>query len=202
METSLSTILEPTDIFIQLILYTKLIYFCAVFAYDGFKNGITLTHVGMRKGTIAKAYGVFYSFFVLYSIVLVFGYVKELLATDGDKLKQALVFTDSTLILGFIFIGLSLFMFLLKEGLVRFSKKKIRINEFAQKMYNSMLFFLLAIGIQSLLGLPNWVYVGIFVFFTYFGAFASPEIIKKAMIVPSEKKSRKKKAASTEQGTL
>jgi hypothetical protein len=133
MGTSLSTILAPADILIQLIIYTKLIYFCAIFAYDGFKNGITLTHVGMRKGTIAKIYGVFYSIFVLYSIVLVFAYVKELLATDGDKLKQALVFTDSTLTLGFIFIGLSFFIFLLKEGLVRFSKKKIQKNEFAQK---------------------------------------------------------------------
>jgi hypothetical protein len=138
----------------------------------------------MRKGIIAKVYGVFYSFFILFSVILIPDYVREILATDGDKIKQALLFAMPIPQIGYIFIGISLLMFLFKEGLTRFSKKKIRKNEYAQKIYYSMLFLPLAIGIQSLLGLPHIVFVGIFVFFTYFGAFASPQIIKKAMPVP------------------
>jgi hypothetical protein len=184
METPLSTILAPADTILQLLMLPKFIYFCAVFAYDGFKNGITLTHGGMRKGIIAKVYGVFYSFFILFSVILIPDYVREILATDGDKIKQALLFAMPIPQIGYIFIGISLLMFLFKEGLTRFSKKKIRKNEYAQKIYYSMLFLPLAIGIQSLLGLPHIVFVGIFVFFTYFGAFASPQIIKKAMPVP------------------
>ena len=202
METSLSTILAPADTILQLLFIPKLIYFCAVFAYDGFKKGVTLTHGGMRKGIIAKFYGVFYSVFIIFSALTIPIYVKELLATDVEKIKQALFFAASIPEIGFIFIGISLFMFLLKEGLMRFSKKKIRRNEYAQKMYNSMLLLPLAIGLQNLIGLPHWVYIGIMTYFMYFGAFASPAIIRKAMPVPVEKQSRKDKNTLKEQGAL
>jgi hypothetical protein len=202
VETSLQTILAPADIIIQLLFLPKLIYFCAIFAYEGFKNGVTLTHVGMRKGAIAKIYGVFYSAFIIFSILTIPVYVKDLLVTDVEKIKQALIFAASIPEIGLIFIGISLFLFLLKEGLTRFSKKKIPRNEYAQKMVNSILLLPLAIGVQALLGLPHWVYVGIMAYFMYFGAFASPQIIKKAMPVPVEKQSHKDKNTLKEKGAL
>jgi hypothetical protein len=185
METPLSTILAPADTILQLLMLPKFIYFCAVFAFEGFKNGITLTHSGMRKGIIAKVYAVFYSFSILFSFILIPDYVREILATDGDKIKQALFFAMPIPQIGYIFIGISLFLFLFMEGLTRFGKKKIRKNEYAQKIYYSMLLLPLAIGIQSLLGLPHIVFVGIFVLFAYFGAFANPQILRKALPVPS-----------------
>jgi hypothetical protein len=187
METSVSTILAPADTIIQLLFIPKLIYFCAIFAYEGFKNGITLTHGGMRKGVIAKIYGVFYSVLIVFFALSIPVYVKDLLSTGVEKIKQALVFAASMPEIGFIFIGISVFMLLLKEGLVRFRKKNIRKNAYAYKVYNSMLLLPLAIGIQNVLGLPHWVYIAILVYFMYFGAFASPQVLKKAMPLPSEK---------------
>lgn len=92
METSLATILAPAFPLLLLLLIPKLIYFCAVFAYDGFKNGVTLTHRGMRKGVIAKFYSIFYSIFVIFFIFTIPFLVKNLLATDVEKIKQALFF--------------------------------------------------------------------------------------------------------------
>jgi len=202
VEISLSTILAPADTLIQLLFVPRLIYFCAVFAYDGFKNNVTLTHGGMRKGNIAKIYAVFYSLFILFSVATIPLYGTELLIAGEDKLKQALLIAFPNPIAGFVFVGLSLFAFLFKEGIVKFSKEKIQKNEFGQKMFNSMLLFLLAIGIQSFLGFPYWVYISIMTYFMYFGAFTSPAIIKKAMPAPVEKQSRKGKNMLKEPGAL
>ena len=112
MEISVSTILAPAEILLHLLFAPKIIYFCGVFAYDGFKNGVTLTHGGMRSGNIAKIYGIFYVFFILFSIMFIPVNIKQLIEIGGDKLQQALLFAFPNPIAGFIFVGLSLFMVL------------------------------------------------------------------------------------------
>jgi hypothetical protein len=186
MGIPLSTILAPVDILIQLLFLPKLAYFCAIFANDGFKNGITLTHFGMRKGAIAKVYCVFYLLFGLFSIALIPFFVKELLATDAIKLREALLFAVPIPEIGFIFIGLALFIFLIREFLIHYRHKKTRPNDSALKISDSMILFILTIGIQNLLGLPQWVYVCIFAYFVYFSPFASPQEIKTAISKPSD----------------
>jgi hypothetical protein len=54
------------------------------------------------------------------------------------------------------------------------------------------------IGVQSLLGLPEWVNVSIFVFFIYFAPFASPQELKRVMSLPDEKPQSKKSVLQPE----
>lgn len=194
MEISLSEILAPADILIQLLFLPKLAYFCAVFAYDGIKNGETLTHFGVRKGVIARIYGVFYIFFVILCVAMFPLFAKIALETDGTKMQSALLFAIPIPQLGFTFIGIAIFLFLLREGFVRFSRKKIRKNESAQKIYTAMVLLPLAIGIQAAIGLPHWVYIGIFTFFIYFSPITSPKEVRKAMSVQENNKTGKQKA--------
>ena len=65
MTISTEIVLEPIGHLIELMLAIKYALFCGVFAYEGFKNGVTLTHLGMRKGWVARVYAVFYLLFVL-----------------------------------------------------------------------------------------------------------------------------------------
>lgn len=196
MEISLSKILAPVANLIELLFLPKLAYYFAVFAYTGIINGETLTHFGMRKGVIARIYGVFYAFCDIFVIAVIPLSVKLVLETDGAKMQQALSFAIPIPQLGFVFVGLAVFLFLLREALVRLFRKKIRKNESARKIYNAMILFLLAIGIQIAIGLPYWIFVGIFAAFIYFSPIISPKEVSRAMRVPTDKKSRKKTAAS------
>lgn len=196
MEISVSEILAPADILVQLLFLPKVAYFCAFFAYEGIKNGETLTHVGMRKGTVARLYGVFYLLFVIFSIATFPLFTKMILETEWEKMEQALLFAIPLPPLGFVFIGIAVFAFVFRELLVKFSRKKIRNNGSARKIYNSMILFPLAIGVQTLIGLPHWVNVAIFVFFIYFSPLASPKEIRQAMSIPTNEKFKKQKAPS------
>jgi hypothetical protein len=194
MQTSLSTILEPANLLIQFIFLPKLIYFCAYFSYDGFKNGVSLTHSGMRRGFIAKLYAVFYLIFAILSLIQIPLLGKTILAIKSSDFITALTFAEPLPEGGFIFIGLALFILILREALLRFGSKSQSSNRkmysriaTARKFTNWMLALPLAIGIQSLIGLPEWVTVGIFAFFMYFAPFASPKEIKKMMPVPKDK---------------
>lgn len=194
MGISLSTILAPADQLRDLLFIPKIIYFCGFFAYMGFKNGISLTHGGMRKGVIARVYAVFYLLVCLANLWSTPSDIQKFMANNPSDIQKALFFAEPLPELGFIFIGISLFLFLFVEGVIRFgqrkksatSKKIYRIQS-ARKFLNWMIVFPLAIGIQSLIGLPYWVNVGIFVFFMYFAPFTSPKEIMKVMKLPDEK---------------
>jgi hypothetical protein len=161
----------------------KYALFCGVFAYEGFKNGVTLTNLGMRKGWVARVYAVFYLLFVLLGLPMIVLALKKVLATGCDTLKLALLFAATGPQLALVFIGLALFLFLIKQAAIYFSKKKQPRNEASRKMINSMILFPFAIGIYYLLGLPQLVLVGIWGYFIFFGAFTSPRVIKEAMPV-------------------
>ena len=158
----------------------------------------------MKKGVIAKIYGVFYIFAGLGNL-LMFPYdLRKFLSIDPAKIKQALLFADSIPPLGFIFIGLGVFLLLFAEGLIRFGMKKSRASKkvhrvkLAKKWIYWMAALPFALGIQSLLGLPHWVYVGIFAFFMYFAPFTSPREIIRAGKPPVEKHSKGKTVSSIE----
>lgn len=191
MGTSLAIILDPANQLRDLLFVPKIIYFCVFFAYEGFRYGSTLTHGGMRKGGIAKIYAVFYLLVCLQAIWLFPTNLMKFLAISPATIKEALLFADPFPELGFIFIGLSVFMFLLAEWLIRYRQKKqsrrsrnsYRIQS-ARKFIYWMVALPFALGIHALLGLPEWVSVSIFVFFAYFAPFTSPQELKRTMKAP------------------
>jgi hypothetical protein len=204
MGTSLSSILAPADQLRDLLFTPRLIYFCAFFAYYGLKNGISLTHVGMRKGTIARIYGVFYLLACLLSLWSFPSDVQKVIEINSSEMRNALFFIEP-LQLGFVSIGISVFMFVFVEWLIRYSRKKVSAKskklhqiQNGRKFLNWMIAFPLALGIQTLIGLPYWVNVGIFLFFSYFAPFTSPKEIMKVAKLPDEKHQGVKSVSSTE----
>ena len=96
-------------------------------------------------------------------------------------------------------------MLLFAEWLIRYKQRKrsrhsrkIYQIQSARKFTYWMAAIPFALGIQVLLGLPEWVEVGIFVFFMYFSPFTSPQELKRIMIVPDEKHSDAKTISPTE----
>ena len=180
MEISSSVDVQPISTLLTLLLLPKLAHFCAVFAYDGLRNGETLTHFGFRKGTIARIYGVFYGLFFILTIAMIPLFVKFLLEIGRAKIVQALLFAVPIPALGFVLIGMATGMAILWEGIVRVYRKKIPKNPPANKLLYLHVLFLLSIGVQSLIGLPQWVLVGIFAFFIYLTPMESPKALKEA----------------------
>ena len=205
METSLATILDPANQLRDLLFAPKIIYVCAFFAYEGFRNGVSLTHGGMRKGVIAKIYAVFYLLVGLGNLWFFPSDLKKFLAIDPSTIKEALLFADPFPQLGFIFVGLAVFMLLFAEWLIRYGQKKqsrrsrnsYRIQS-AKKFIYWMVALPFALGIQALLGLPEWVSVSIFVFFMYFAPFTSTQELKRTMKVPDDNSPKPKTVSSTE----
>lgn len=205
MESALSTFLEPANQLRDLLFTPRLVYFCAFFAYEGFKNGSTLTHGGMRKGAIAKVYAVFYVLGGLGNLWRFPSELKKFLAIDPSTIKEALLFADPFPQLGFIFIGLAIFMLLIAEWLMRARLKQLsrrsrnsyRIHS-ARKFIYWMVALPFVLGIHALLGLPEWVNVSIFVFFAYFAPFTSPQELKRTMKVPDDNSSKPKTISSAQ----
>ncbi|MBL8078323.1 MAG: hypothetical protein JNM55_10215 [Anaerolineales bacterium] len=204
MGTSLNSILAPADQLRDLLFTPRLIYFCAFFAYYGLKNGISLTHGGMRKGTIAKIYGGFYLLVCLLSLWSFPSDIQKVLAISSSDMQNALFFIEPFQ-LGFVYIGISAFIFIFTEWLIRYGRKKVsaksrklhRIQD-RRNFLNWMIALPLATGIQTLIGLPYWVNVGIFVFFTYFAPFTSPKKLMKTMRLPDEGHQGVKSSPSTD----
>ena len=205
MGTSISTILAPADQLRDLLFTPRFIDFCAFFAYEGLRNGVSLTHVGMRKGIIAKVYGAFYLLACLVSLWTFPSDIKKFLAIDPANIRKALLLKEPLPKSGFIFIGLAFLMFLFTEWLIRYrrknrpsaSKKLYRIQS-GRKFLNWMIAFPLTIGLETLMGFPYWVNVGVFAFFMYFAPFTSPKELMKTMRFPNEKHSNVKSVSSTE----
>ena len=163
-----------------LIYLPKVIFWCAVFAYEGFVNDSTLTHGGFKSGLIAKFYGVFYTIFLVLSILFIPVYLRELLQTDWGTIKQSLLYVEPVGV-GLFSLSIAAVSFLLKIIILRKSTRARRMNKSAHKVFNSMLFFFIAAGIQNLISSPQWVLLAIFTFFAYFGAFLSPKTVINAM---------------------
>jgi hypothetical protein len=204
MGTSLNSILAPADQLRDLLFTPRLIYFCAFFAYQGLKNGISLTHGGMRKGTIAKVYGVFYLLVCLLSLWSFPSDTQKVMAINPSDMQKALFFVEP-IQSGFIYIGITIFMFFLVEWAIRYSGKKaskasrkLHRVQAGRKFLNWMIAFPFVLGVQTLLGLPYWVNIGIFVFFTYFAPITSPKEIMKVAKLPDEKHQGVKSVSSTE----
>jgi hypothetical protein len=202
MATSMSTIFEPADLMFILFI-PRLIYFCAFFAYDGLKNGVTLTHSGMGKGLIARIYGFLYLLVCIFQLMIVPSVLRELLAIDPADLKQALILSISSPEVGLIFLGLGLVMFLIREGAIAWGRRKlkrttknIRRLDAGRKFANWMITMIVAIGIPPLLGLPHFFTVAVFVFFTYFAPFTSPIAVKKLMSMPIDENKLPQKSVS------
>ena len=189
MEMPSSEAIGSVYILILLLFLPKVAYSCAVFAYDGLKNGETLTHFGMRKGTIARLYGILYVFGLIFCVALFFFFAKVIWETGRTEIVQGLLFAMPIPPLGLLFVGIAVFFFLLQKGVVWFAQRKnIAFNRYVKKIYNSIVLWPLAIGIQALMGLPNWVLVAIFAFFIYFSPMVSPAEMKKVMQASSDKK--------------
>ena len=184
----------------MLIYMPKAVFWCAVFAYEGFVNGATLTHVGFKDGFIARVYGVFYALFMVFSIISIPVNLRGLLQSDGETIRQSLLYVEPVGV-GLIFVGMAALFFLLKIVILKKSSRSRRMNKSAHKVFNSMLFFLCALGIQNLISAPQWVLLGIIAIFTYFSAFLSPKIIIKAM-KPNADNNFSYFRKKTKQGTL
>jgi hypothetical protein len=105
------------------------------------------------------------------------------------SIEQSLLFAVSNPSLGIMFIGLAITVYLVERGILWVvHRKNLDLNESAKKIYNSVVLWPLAIGIQALMGFPVWVLVGIFAFFIYFSPISSPKELKKAYSLPSDKK--------------
>jgi len=157
-----------------------MVFWCVVFAYEGFVNGSTLTHGGFNSGLIARVYSVFYSLFALFSIALIPLYSQNLLQLDGSIILQSLLYVEPAGV-GLVFVGIAILGFLFKFIILQFRKISRRMNKYRHKVYNSMLFFFGAAGIQNLISTPQWVLLCVFTFFIYFGAFTSPKTVIMAM---------------------
>ncbi len=175
-------------ILILLLLLPKAAYSCAVFAYDGLKNGETLTHFGIRKGALARLYGILYVLGLIFCVALFFFFAKSIWETGRTEIVRGLLFAMPLPPLGLLFVGVAVFFFLLQKSVVWLAQRKnIAFNESVKKIYNSIVLWPLAIGIQALMGLPQWVLVGIFAFFIYLSPMTSPKELKKNYSAPSDK---------------
>ena len=185
---SSSADVSPIVILIMLLVLPKAAYSCVVFAYDGIRNGETLTHIGMRRGLIARIYGFFYVLMFIFCIAIIPSFFEMLIEIGKAGILQALLFALSDFSLGIIFIGLAVFVFLLERWIVWLVKRRnLDFSESAKKIYNSVVLWPLAIGVWALIGFPNWVLVCIFAFFIYFSPISSPKVLKKAYSIPSDK---------------
>jgi hypothetical protein len=190
MATSMSTIIEPADLMFILFI-PRLIYFCAFLAYDGLKNGVTLTHSGMGKGLIARIYGFLYLLVCVFQLMIVPSVLRELLAIDPADLKQALLLSIYSPEVGLIFLGLGLVMFLIGQAASAWSRRRLKrttrnIRRLAagRRFANWMIAMIVAIGVPTLFGLPHFFTVAVFIFFAYFAPFTSPIAVKKLMSMP------------------
>ena len=131
--------------------------------------------------------------------------LKKFLAINPANIKKALLFATPIPPLGFILIGFGVLILLFAEGLIRYrqrkqsrrSRKAYQIQS-AKKFIYWMAALPFALGVQSLLGLPEWFEVGIFVFFMYFAPFTSPQELKHTMKLPEEKRQNPKSVLDTE----
>ena len=188
-------ILAPANLLIQFIFLPKLVYFCAVFSYEGLKNGVTLTHGGMKKGSIAKLYGGLYLIGAILSLIQIPFLGKTLLAIKPADYITALTFATPSLEVGFFFIALAVFIIFLREGMLHFgrqkklsSRNKLRRITKTRKLTNWMAALPLVIGFQYLLGLPEWVSIIIFTIFIYFAPLASPSALQKMLPIQDDEK--------------
>ena len=114
------------DIIIQnlilLVYLPKMVFWCVVFAYEGFVNGSTLTHGGFNSGFIAKVYGVFYSLGALISIAFIPLYIRNLLQLDGFTIKQSLLYVEPIGV-GLVSVSIAILGILFKLVIRRYSKK-------------------------------------------------------------------------------
>ncbi|RPI94907.1 MAG: hypothetical protein EHM40_04935 [Chloroflexi bacterium] len=199
----MSTIFEPANLIINILFVPRFIYFCAFFAYDGLKNGVTLTHSGIKKGLIARIYGSLYLLVCVFQLMIVPSLSRELLAIDPEDLKQALTLSISSSEIGLMFLGLGLVFFLIREGAITLGTRKsrrttrnIRRVQAGRSFTNWMIAMIVAIGIPPLLGLPHFFTVAVFVFFTYFAPFTSPIAVKKLMSMPIDENKLPQKSVS------
>lgn len=159
----------------------KFVFWFAVFAYEGFVNNSTLTLGGLSKsGITAKVYGAFYSLGALLSIAFFALYFRYLLQLETSTIKQSLLHVEPIGV-GFVSVGITVLGIIFKLVIRRYSKRSIRTNKYRHKIYNSMLFFFGATGIQNLISAPQWVLLCVFAFFVYFGSYMSPKTVILAM---------------------
>ena len=198
---SLSEIIEPADKLLYLLLLPRIIYFCGFFAYDGLKNGVSLTHKGMQKGIVARIYGVFYLLFAVLNTISIYFQTRDISAIALADMQKALLFAVPVPEIGYVFFGVAVFLFFLREGVIRFGQKNkassrikpYRIQQ-ARRFTNWMIALPVGIALKWIFGLPEWVYIIVFVFFMYFSPYTSPRELKKYMIVPEDIKYSKKKS--------
>jgi hypothetical protein len=188
MGIPMSTIFGPADLIINILFFFRLLYFCAFFAYDGLKNGVTLTHSGIGQGLIARIYGFLYLLTCVFQLLMVPSIFRALLAIDPADLKQALLLSIYSPEIGLIFLGLGLVMFLIGQAASAWSRRRLKrttrnIRRLAagRRFANWMIAMIVAIGVPSLFGWPHFFTVAVFVFFTYFAPFTSPTAVKKLM---------------------
>ena len=203
MGTSISSILGPADLIINFLFVPRVIYFCAFFAYDGLKNGVTLTHVGMKEGLIARIYGLLYLLVCILQLLSIPYQLREIFAVGPEDLKNSLTFSIAVPEMGLIFFGLALIIFIFREAAIAWGKTKLRRTtrnirrlEAGCRFTNWMIAMIIAVGVPPLLGLPHFFTVAVFAFFTYFAPFTSPIAVKKLMSMPIDENKPFKKSVS------
>ena len=163
------------DLLVNFLFIPRLIYFFAFFAYDGIIKGVSLTHFGIRKGTIARIYGVFYLLLCIFEILLLPLKAREILEVNPKDMLLALLFSESIPDLGFILFGVALFLLLVREGALYLATKTARKKslkpgriQMGRNFTNWMIGLPLLIGLQFLLGLPYAITVLVYAVFAYF----------------------------------
>jgi hypothetical protein len=131
------------------------IYFSAMCAYYGLVKARTITHWGVKSGIIARIYGFFYLFFVIYGI-LAFRFLAQYLTefTLQDVTRALLYPSLMPIFLSLTFFGMGILMFLIWRWSLWIISTRIPENPpmpDAMKSYQEQV--LAAIGLTILIGL-------------------------------------------------
>lgn len=169
----------------------RLIYFCAYFAYDGLKNGISLTHAGIKKGALARIYGVLYVLVSLITLICLPGMAADVWSVPLAEYWKAFTYGRPSIESAILWFGIAGFMagimglaFLLNKLRKKPGTKINQGNPKAMVILYWMLALPAAFGIQALLGLPGFFYVAIAFTFTFFSPLTSPRALKKILPAP------------------
>ena len=158
--------------------FPGILFFCVVCGYYGLIKSVTITHFGIKSGTIARIYGFFY---LLTAIGLIFPYRFFYQSMTSMTIEEAVTALLDPFrmpnFIGITFIGMGLLMFIFVGIAIRFGSRRKLSNdqriafEEKEKVAIFEIGLIIIIGIFSLTNIPSILPLGLLLSQMYYSSF-------------------------------
>ena len=169
------------------ITFPRAIYWLATFAYDGLRQGTTLTHRGICTGPTARVWGMVYACLAISYLALLPFPIVQLLRSDRELIIQYLLRrmqNPEIAVMYFVSAVVILAAGIGSEHYVRSSAtliaKVVRLRGI-RELTRWLAAVWLVLALEMFLGMPMGIYIGSVAIFFYLCPFATPIALRKML---------------------